>query len=683
MNGDSLPNAMNDTAAMIALLENWVERDWLRPIDLALTRFLWDEAKDATAELLLAIALTSHQLGRGHVCLDIAATLADPYMALSLPPDNHRDQDMQAVKLPSELLAGLSLPAWADKIRHTDLVGDGQGKSPLVFDGQRLYLRRYWQYERSVESAIEHRLSLDEEVRQTLPEAELQRNLSELFPPEKSRETDWQKVACALAARSAFSVITGGPGTGKTTTVVKLLALLQGIALNRDEARPLRIRLAAPTGKAAARLKESISGAIDGLPASVLAQAGLREAIPTEVITLHRLLGSRPNSRQFKHDARNPLLLEVLVVDEASMVDLEMMAALLAALPAQARLILLGDKDQLASVEAGSVLGQLCSRAKAAHLTDDTAAWLETVCGETIEAELMDRQGMALDQHVIMLRNSYRFTSTSGIGQLAMAVNAGDPSQIDRVWGHGYPDLARIDLPGIDDAELDKLLIGSDKIETAKGYGHYLSVIAKQRPALDASKTEFDDWARKALKAHSRFQVLCALRNGPFGVTGLNQRITEVLDQRGLIQATSAWFQGRPVLVNRNDYRLELMNGDIGITLSFPQRDKQSGQLSWVMRVAFPKSDGSDGIHWILPSRLLSVETVFALTVHKSQGSEFAHCALILPPKRNPVLTRELVYTGITRAKNRFTLISIGNAGIIQNASIRTVVRSGGLFLKH
>ena len=194
-------------------------------------------------------------------------------------------------------------------------------------------------------------------------------------------------------------------------------------------------------------------------------------------------------------------------------------------------------------------------------------------------------------------------------------------------------------------------------------------------------KRFFGRWAIEVLAAHSQFQVLCALRNGPFGVTGLNQRISDVLDKQGLIQAKSAWYEGRPVLVTKNDYRLGLMNGDIGIALSYPQLDKQSGQLNWVLRVAFPKSDGSKGIHWILPSRLLSIETVFALTVHKSQGSEFAHCALILPPKRNPVLTRELVYTGITRAKQWFTLISVGNPEMINDASKREVVRSGGLFL--
>lgn len=686
MNPMASKNPLHDADAMIDLLEAWVRRDWLREIDLALTRFLWHEARDATPELLLAIALTSHQLGRGHVCLDLEATLNDPYMALSLPPEQFNNYDLEPVTRPSDLLAGMPLPFWADKIRHPDLVAEGHGKSPLVFDGERLYLRRYWQYERHVEAAILHRLSRGEQIRLTLPEPELQASLSALFPSEKAAPTHWQKIACALASRSAFSIITGGPGTGKTTTVVKLLALLQSIALKHHSNRPLRMRLAAPTGKAATRLKESISGAIHRLPATVLEQAGLRDAIPTEVITLHRLLGTRPNTRQFKQDARNPLALDVLVVDEASMVDLEMMAGLLSALPEHARLILLGDKDQLASVEAGSVLGELCRHARDGRFTADTASWIKRITGETLEADLVDDQGLELDQHIVMLRESFRFTSESGIGQLAAAVNAGDTVQITAVLRQGYADLSKHDLTAIDAPKLEEILVGQattkDAAEAAKGYAYYLSVIGKHRPSIDASKADFDAWARGVLAAHSQFQVLCALRNGPFGVTGLNHRITEILNKRGLIHATTTWYEGRPILVTKNDYRLGLMNGDIGMTLRYPQRDKQTGQLSWVTRVAFPKSDGTDGIHWILPSRLLSVETVFALTVHKSQGSEFEHCALILPPKRNPVLTRELVYTGITRAKKWFSLISIGNAGMINEASARTVQRSGGLFLK-
>lgn len=686
---------MANTTEMLALLESWVARGWLRELDLALTRFLLSEVPQAEAAALLAIALVSHQLGRGHVCLDLEATLNDPYMALSLPPEQEGSPDDEALLQPRDLLAGWSVSDWITRLSQPELVGNGEGNTPLVLIDSRLYLRRYWRYERQVEASIRQRIetSPTNEAEVELgalsklcepSDSAFRSTLDALFPPTGASKTDWQKIACALAARSAFSIITGGPGTGKTTTVVRLLALLQCIALAKDAARPLQICLAAPTGKAAARLKESITGAIDHLPAAMLANESLRSCIPNEVTTLHRLLGTRHNSRLFRHDARNPLQIDVLVVDEASMVDLEMMAAVLSALPTTARLILLGDKDQLASVEAGSVLGELCRRAREGHFLPGTAKWIEAMTGESVDPSLQDAQGNPLDQQIVMLRESRRFDASSGIGQLAGAVNAGDHAQIQTVWDSHYADLARHDLPHLDDRRLDAILVGNGdhvgQSNQAQGYAGYLQIMARERPSLDAEKEAFDCWAQSVLTAHGRFQLLCALRSGPFGVVGMNQRIETSLKKGQLIKPAGLWYEGRPVLVTRNDYRLGLMNGDIGITLAYPTRDKSTGQLEWALRVAFPKVDGSAGIHWLLPSRLLATETVYALTVHKSQGSEFEHCALLLPPERNPVLTRELVYTGITRGKRWFSMICIGNKAILNEAASRTVQRSGGLF---
>ncbi len=672
---------MTNPMDMLDLLESWVTRGWLREVDLALVRFITAEVPETTPALMLAAALVSHQLGRGHVCLDLESTLNDPYIVLSLPPEQNETPDQEAVLQPKDLLAGWSTSDWISCLMNPELVSNGEGTTPLVLIGQRLYLRRYWRYERQVEAAISQRFAESQKIVEQLPEADFKSTLNDLFPPTDSDKTDWQKIACALAARSAFSIITGGPGTGKTTTVVRLLALLQSIALNEDAERPLQIRLAAPTGKAAARLKESISGAIDKLPAFVQDNTALKESIPNEVTTLHRLLGTRPDSRMFRHDARNPLPLDVLVIDEGSMVDLEMMAAMLLALPAHARLVLLGDKDQLASVEAGSVLGELCRRAQQGHFLPETAHWIKEMTGNSIDDALIDAGGLPLDQHIVVLRESYRFDAFSGIGQLASAVNAGNTKKIHAVWAHQYADLFRHDLPNLDDGRLESILLGLSKEEkTPQGFTSYLGVVRKERPEINADKTNFDIWAAKVLKAHGKFQLLCALRNGPFGVSGMNQRIEALLNKHQLIQPTATWYEGRPVLVTRNDYRLGLMNGDIGIALSYPVRNKASGKLEWSIRVAFPKGDGTAGIHWVLPSRLVSTETVFALTVHKSQGSEFDHCALLLPPERNPVLTRELVYTGVTRGKSWFSMICIGNNLIVEEASSRTVQRSGGLF---
>ncbi|MEY2633350.1 MAG: exodeoxyribonuclease subunit alpha, partial [Pseudomonadota bacterium] len=492
--------------------------------------------------------------------------------------------------------------------------------------------------------------------------------------------------ACALAARRSFAIITGGPGTGKTTTVVRLLAVLQALALAGGKAAsPLRIRLAAPTGKAAARLNAAIARAVAGLKLEALADGErIRQAIPLQVSTLHRLLGSRPDSRRFRHHGGNPLPLDVLVIDEASMVDLEMMAAVLDALPATARLILLGDKDQLASVEAGAVLGELCRRAERGHYTRETRDWLQEASGTGLPEDLLDTEGQPLDQAVVMLRHSHRFGAGSGIGQLAAAVNAGDLTALRPILATPRPDLARWRRGLEGEAALERLLLAgclaTNGVESAgaaglvrQGYRHYLTVMRAQRPVASAPAAALDLWAGAVLEAHGEFQLLCALRRGPWGVEGLNQRVAGLLFRAGLIPATEGWYPGRPVLVTRNDYGLGLMNGDIGITLALPRPDGGGDSL----RVAFPAADGQ-GIHWVQPSRLQAVETVYALTVHKSQGSEFRHAALLLPEQLNPILTRELIYTGITRAREAFTLLETGQPQVLEQGVMRRVLRGGG-----
>ncbi len=681
---------LTDHTSVRALISRWTEHGWLRALDAAFAGFIADEVPDAPPLLLLAAALASHQLGRGHPCLDLEQTLADPGFALSLPPEDSAGEaraGAAAPPLPSAVLAAVSLADWQAALGHPQLVSDGAGATPLVRAGARLYLRRYWQYEQSVRAAIDARLATPLPV----PENVLRDALEVLFPQDAAlAQPDWQKLACALAARSAFAIVTGGPGTGKTTTVVRLLAVLQSIALAAPAGRALRIRLAAPTGKAAARLNESIAGAVARLTVTDLPGGdAVRAAIPVEVTTLHRLLGARPDTRHFRHHTGNPLPVDVLVIDEASMVDLEMMAAVLAALPESARLILLGDKDQLSSVEAGAVLGQLCSRAEAAHYTPATATWLAGF-GCQIPADFVDTDGTALDQAITMLRNSYRFDHQSGIGQLARAVNAGKVADLRSVLESGHADLARVALADAGLAALRSFVIdgvsgpsspSADERtpnSTAAGYRHYLETLQARRPQPGATQAEIDDWARQVLAAHGRFQVLCALRRGAWGIEGLNQQIAAWLCEERLIPAADGWYAGRPVLVIRNDYGLGLMNGDIGITLELPASD---GAVA--LRVAFPAGDGSSGIKWVQPSRLPAVETVYALTVHKSQGSEFEHAALVLPNRLNPILTRELIYTGITRAKRWFSLIEAGEPTVLEQAVQRRVLRVSGLMEGH
>lgn len=661
---------------LLLLLERWVERGWLRALDKAFVAFLHERDPGGDPLVLLAAALTSHQLGHGHVCLDLFETLKEPDFALSLPPEG--DVQTGAMLLPSQLLEALEGDAWCAALQASPLVEHAghcaeASSRPMVLSDRRLYLRRYWAYERRIDSALRQRLS----AAQVTPE-DLPTRLNSLFgSPEQPAPIDWQKLACALATRGAFSIVTGGPGTGKTTTVVRLLALLQAPAV--EAGAPLRIRLAAPTGKAAARLTESISLQVKSLEVA----DSVRQKIPSDVTTVHRLLGSRPGTRHFRHHAGNRLPLDVLVVDEASMIDLEMMANLLDALPDHARLVLLGDKDQLASVEAGAVLGDLCRDAEAGWYTPQTLAWLEQVSGENLAASDLqqDLDGThPLAQQVVMLRHSRRFGEGSGIGQLSRLVNRQQSHEARAllVAGH-HEDLFTLPLKGEQDRGFERLALEGRGAQ-AKGYRHYLEVLRDRRPSADAGLEDpcWSVWAGQVLEAFEAFQVLCAVRKGPWGVEGLNERITRTLFARKLIDGDQQWYEGRPVLMTRNDYGLGLMNGDIGIALKLPERD--ADKQRHVLRVAFARNDGQGGIRFVLPSRLNDVETVYAMTVHKSQGSEFSHTALVLPEALNPVLTKELIYTGITRAKHWFSLIE-PRAGVFEEAVARKVKRLSGLML--
>ncbi|HEX5697522.1 MAG TPA: exodeoxyribonuclease V subunit alpha [Rhodoferax sp.] len=575
----------------------------LTGLDKAFANFL-QQVQPSPEPLHAALAaLVSHHFGLGHACLDLT----------TIRPELRQ--------------AATSLP-WTDG-----------PNSPLVLDGPRLYLRRNWQAEESIRASIAARLA------QPCPTpANLAESLAQLFTSDTAptSEPDWQKVACALAARKRFTLITGGPGTGKTTTVVRLLALLQA-----DPARqhaPLRIALAAPTGKAAARLGESIASALQKLPLA------MQQNIPSQAVTLHKLLQVRSNLAQ---DAVPELAVDLVVVDEASMIDLDMMARLLAAVPLTASLILLGDKDQLASVEAGAVMGQLCDGADLGNYTPDTLAWLAQTTGAHLNA--WGGQGSALAQQTVMLRFSHRFSGDSAIGQWARAVNAGDVTGIEKLWRQ-TPNWQAATATSVDrlqpgqpqDARLTALV--------KHGWTSWLRTLLPLKTAACS-----DTQALAALNEFTKFQVLCAVRDGPWGVNHLNQNIASSL---GL--PLDGWYTGRPVMVTRNDYNLKLMNGDVGLCLP----------RSHGLRVAFP--DGQGGIRWILPSRLDAAETVFAMTVHKSQGSEFEHVALVLPDRPVAVLTRELLYTGMTRAKTRLTLV-VPQAHVLLHAVAVKVLRSGGL----
>jgi exodeoxyribonuclease V alpha subunit len=570
--------------------------DPLTALDRAFAAFLATRQPTADARHLWLAALASHQYGRGHACLDLSALASEPAELLGW---KREALDL----LPADLAdAAPDLP-WCQ----------GGPTSPLVLEGPatagRLYLRRAWQSEQTVLARLAERQALPLD-----PPAQIAERLDALFQGMTGEGVVLQKKACEVAARQRFTLVTGGPGTGKTTTVVRLLALLAASA--RDQGRPFVARLAAPTGKAASRLVQSIGEQLPRLP------AGYAEGVPTEATTLHKLLGLRGD------DADRPLtpvVADAVVVDEASMIDLGMMARLLTAVPVGARLILLGDKDQLASVEAGAVLAQLCARASLAEQT-------------------------------VTLIHSQRFGKDSAIGHWAARVNAGDAQSVVSDFNA---------LPAWSAATTDPVRrLGGDLRRNLpdvvrQGWTDW----HKRFAALRATQRDCDDATAEALlDDFAKFQILCALREGPEGMGALNTQAEKAFG----FDAREGWYLGRPVMVTRNDYALKLMNGDIGLCLP-----REGGK-----RVAFRDAEGR--LRWVLPSRLEDVETVFAMTVHKSQGSEWPDLLLALPGKAAPVLTRELLYTGLTRAKQRFTLLA-PDMGVLAETVKRRVRRSGGL----
>ncbi len=580
----------------------------LSPLDVAFARSMARLGGEANPVVVLAAALASHQVAGGHVCLDLHAI---DEIVLDPDPDEPARR-IEWAPPPAE--------AFLRALGPSPLVGEAApGSSPLVLDRTgRLYLRRYWEHEGRVAEALLARAS-------AAPDAPgrdaLEAGLDRLFG-EPTAEPDRQRAAAATALERRLAVISGGPGTGKTSTVVKILALL-------FEHRPsLRVHLMAPTGKAAARLTESIQRAKRDLPV----EQAIRVRIPEHATTIHRALGTvRGKSTRFRHDRDRPLTSDLVLVDEASMVDLALMRRLLDALPEPARLILLGDENQLASVEAGAVLGDVCGAGADTAEEDRLALFRGGATGAP---------SPPLAPSIVRLTRSWRYDPTSGIGALARAVNAGDAEAAVRVLeDEALADVALAPPPPAD--ALGHAL--SD--EVVRGYGAYLAATG----------------AAERLRCFGRFRVLSAHRRGPWGVETLSARIEQALRDRGLLSpARGAHYPGQPLLVTRNDYEAGLFNGDVGMI-----EDEGEG-----LRAFFVAPDGT----WraLAPARLPAHETVFAMTVHKSQGSELDEVAVVLPPEPSPVVTRELLYTAVTRARRRVTVHATPD---VIAAAVRTRVR--------
>ncbi|OAD82153.1 exodeoxyribonuclease V subunit alpha [Comamonas thiooxydans] len=661
------------TTDWLAALERLADAGLLRRLDSALAAFVAAQDAEAGPALLVATAVLAQMEGRGHSCLPLQALAGDPNQVLAWPKEAERLQQSLWEQLPGRLADWLQALRRSHVVRvvQPGTVAADRGQPLVLLDGAApmLYLRRYWDYERSVAAHITQRTATDAVA---LDEPRVRDWLGRLFSSSTvaANAVDWQKLACALALRGRMSVITGGPGTGKTYTAARLLALLFATA---PDATQLRVALAAPTGKAAARLKQSIDSSLLELKEAVGRELDLEALVKRmgAARTLHSLLGARPDTRRFAHHAGNPLDVDVLIVDEASMIHLEMMAALLQALPPTARLILLGDKDQLASVEAGAVLGDLCRDAQRGNYAPDTAAYVERVTGQSLPGQyLAPARALPLAQHTVMLRESRRFGGP--IGQLAQAVNAGDAPAAMALLRTQTQAGQHAELWAREGGEVDAVVRsavqGRGGMASYAAYAEVLERHGQGKGRGFATEAEHRQWVREVLAAFDRYRLLCAVRDGSWGVAGLNRAVEQALQAMGVIRKEGEWYMGRPVMVTRNDAQLGVFNGDIGMALpSFADSAR--------LRVYFMQGEH---LHHVSTARLAHVETAFAMTVHKSQGSEFEHTALVLAAQGGNVLSRELVYTGITRARKAFSLWT-EVPGLLASAMGSPTQRSSGL----
>jgi exodeoxyribonuclease V alpha subunit len=613
------PTDVQQVRRVPGLLEEFNRAGVLGAADVHVALRLRRLGRETDPAVLLAAALAVRAVRQGSVCLDVAEAAATTAV------DGVSAEEVAALPWPGAA-------AWLTALEASRIVAAGPDEEPdrplRLVDGL-LYLDRYWRQEQVIAGYV------DRAMREPVPapdRARLAAALGRLFPGE---EPDRQRLAAVVAAHRRFSILAGGPGTGKTTTVAKLLALLQ----DQSDGR-LRVALAAPTGKAAARLQEAANGAAAGLAAVDRDRIGEIRAS-----TLHRLLGSKPGAQtRFWHDRLNRLPYDVVVVDEASMVSLTMMSRLVEALRPRCRLVLVGDPDQLASVEVGAVLGDLVERPAPAgvpapaDLTDLAAADLAA-----LDPAERDR---AVSTGVVRLSRVYRFPEP--IRELAEAIRGGRPERLDEVLaqGHSCIELHDVDAagaaPDLEALRQDVVVAGRELVEAAR-----------------AGRAE------AALAALDRHRLLCAHREGPHGVARWGAQVeawlAEELDGYG---RDGLWYVGRPLIVTANDYQLRLFNGDTGVVVDVDGHP----------RAAFRR----DGQVVTLPtSRLSDVQTMHALSVHRSQGSQFDRVTLVLPPAESPLLTQELLYTAVTRAKQHVRIV--GTREALAAAVRRPIVRASGL----
>ena len=566
----------------------------IRSVDHALAQLLRRHGPGTHPLVLAGAALAAHAVSSGHAAFDPAR----PHVA-------------------GDAFDWPTVAQWRDALRDSPWVAHPcdalpSASAPLVFEHGLLYLRRYREHEQSLAHGL-HRIAAH-----VVPASEgIDAIRDALFPPDTGDVH--QRAAADAALVHALLLVTGGPGTGKTTTIARVLALLVAQALHAGLPAP-RIAMAAPTGRAAERMATSLRRAVDGLRADGSIDAGVLDALPTTASTLHRLLGPIPDTSAFRHDAAHPLAFDVVVVDEASMIDLPLMARLVDAIDSGSRLILLGDADQLPSVEAGDVLAAMVDAA--AHAS----------------ASHTDASAHHVSLAHVHLQRGYRQSEGFDLAPLAHALRDGDAD-------HALHLLRSATLRGVHlhDGIADPL----DAALREQWLPHWRALASIEDPAL-------------ALREAARLRLLCAVREGPAGVRSLNARIDMLLAG----PRPPAYYPGRLLLVTENSPRHGLSNGDIGVCIGHA-----TGMAAW-----FETADGPRAFH---PATLPTHEGAFAMTVHKAQGSEFDQVWLVLPPRDERVLSRALLYTGATRARE--SLHVLGTESVLRAAMARTSTRVSAL----
>ena len=565
--------------------------------------------------------LVSKKLSEGHICVPVddinLEDLPEPYRKLIIDKK---------------------------ELNEEDLIANADGKKqPFILHNARLYLQRYFNYETIILNRIHQFLQTEESVKteRSLQLIKHKKFITELFKNKdeinsENKITEWQAVAGISAALNNFTIITGGPGTGKTTTVAKILAIL--FTLNPN----LKVALGAPTGKAASRMAESLKEAKLNVAETIMAKFQ-----SLEPFTIQRLLKFNYDSPYFKHNKYNPLNYDVVIIDESSMLDVALFAKLMDATGPKTRLILLGDKDQLASVEAGSLFGDLCQAQERLNLfSNESAVFINAFISKSdsqIPGENISKESdHPLFQHIVELRHSHRYSGEKGIGKFSKAIIQNNVEVIksfmqnndDQVW--------------------------IDKDYSEKIFQNFIT---------DYEEFINEKNIKQALKKINKVRVLCAVREGEQGLRSINQKIEKYLSQRKLIKITGAFYENRPIIITHNYYDLNLFNGDVGIIR--PDENENGILKAWF-------EDNEGNLKSYSPAYLNQCETVFAMTIHKSQGSEFDKIMVILPDSVNiPILTRELLYTAVTRAKSKVFIQ--GSEQVIMQSAKAFVKRSSGI----